>query len=196
VPLQLPEPPAASVEVLREAVGALAARGELSAALRRAAPGQVAITAPHQVFTLSLRDVAGEASLQRAVPTGWRYLLEVGDDVVAAVETSETDGKHALAHVNHGPFVRGTVEALGVAETVAGDRPGMELSLLHVPALYLVALWVRDTSGAGDATIIPVAPAPGDFEANRAYSSEEFLRTAQEQARSIPPLEPDDARGG
>ena len=196
MPLLLPEPPAGSIEVLREAVGALAARGELSAALRRAGPGQLAITAPHQVFTLGLRDVADEAALEKAQPTGWRYLLEVGQDVVAAVETSEASGQHAFSHVNHGPFVRGTVEALAVAETAAGDRPGMELRLLQVPALYLVALWVRDTSAGGDATIIPIAPAPGAFEANRAYTSEEFFRTAQEQARSIPPLEPDDARGG
>jgi hypothetical protein len=196
VPLLLPEPPDGSVDVVREAIGALAARGELSAALRRAGPGQLAITAPHQVFTLALRDVADAAALEKAQPTGWRYLLEVGDDVVAAVETSEADGKHVLSHVNHGPFVRGTVDALGVAETAAGDRPGVELRLLHVPALYLLALWLRDTSGAAGAIVIPIAPAPGVLEANRPYTSEEFLRAAQEQARSVPPLEPDDARGG
>ena len=193
--LVLPAPPLGSVDVVRDAVAALAGRGELSAALRRTRSRDIAITAPHQVFTLGLRDVADASGLEKAQPTGWRYLLEVGDGVVAAVETSEADGKQALSHVNHGSFVQGTVDALGVAETAADDRSDIELRLLHVLALYLLALWLRDTTGAGDA-VIPIAPTFGVLEANRAYSSDEFLRVVQEQARSIPPRESEDASGG
>jgi hypothetical protein len=196
VALLIPDPPPASVDAVRDAIGALAARGELAAALRRARAGQLAITAPHQVYTLGLRDVSGDDALDKTRATGWRYLLEVENDVVATVETSQAADKHTLSHVNHGPFVRGTVDALGAAEIQVGDREGMEVRVLDVPALYLLALWLHDTTGAGDTTLIPIAPAPGAFEANRAYSAEEFFRTAQEQARSIPTLEPDDARGG
>jgi hypothetical protein len=139
--------------------------------------------------------VSGAAALGKAQPSGWRFLLEVDDDVVAAVETARAGDEHVLSHVNHGPFVRGTVDALGAAEREVGDRSGVELRLLHVPALYLVALWLHDAGEAGD-TLIPVAPAPAGFEANRPYPPDELLRTARERAASIPALEPDDARGG
>ena len=48
MPLRAPEPPEESVAVLRDALGALAQRGQFSArGLRKARPEQLTATAPH-----------------------------------------------------------------------------------------------------------------------------------------------------
>ncbi|SRR5438445_656150 len=201
MPLHVPDPPQDSLAALRDALGALAERGQFSArGLRRARPEQLSATVPHQVFVLGLRDAADGAVLDRAQPVGWRYLLEVEQEVVASAETrSLEDGRHSFSLVNDGPFVRGTVEALALAESVADKEEGaVELRLLHVPALYLMSVWLRP-SGAEEAEggrFIPIAPAPSGIEAGRVYESAEFLARVRELAQAVPELTPDDTRGG
>ena len=67
MPLRAPEPPEESVAVLREALGALAQRGQFSArGLRKARPEQLTATASHPVFVLGLDDGAREGRLDAA----------------------------------------------------------------------------------------------------------------------------------
>jgi hypothetical protein len=189
------------VTVLREALGALAQRGQFSSrGLRKARPEQLTATVPHQVFVLGLDSVAAEGeALERAQPAGWRYLLEVDKQVVASAETRLQEGeRHSFSHVNDGPFVRGTVEALAVADSLRDETASeTELRLLHVPGLYLMGLWLRP-SGTADAErsrFIPIAPTPPGFEAGRVYSGEEFLARVRELAQAVPRLSLGDSKG-
>jgi hypothetical protein len=196
----MPEPPGDSVIALRESLGALADRGQLSLrALRKARHEQLSATAPHQVFVFGLRDVLSEELLAAARPTGWRYLLEIDETVVASAETLEQeDGSHVFAMVNEGPFVQGTVDALAVAERVAEelDRE-LDLRLLHVPALYLMSLFLQSSGDEpGEMLFIPIAPTPGNLEAGAVLRSEDFLSRIEELARAVPEMEPEDERGG
>ncbi len=195
--LLVPDPPKASLAALRESLGALAERGSFSAGgLREARAEQIGATTPHQVFNLTLEDARAGKSIERARSSGWRYLLSVDDRVVASAETESRKGaRHAFSHVNSGPFVAGTVEALAVAERVADEQEGeLELRLIHVPALYLMSVWLHP-SGDGDSVFVPIAPAPSGFEPNRVYTSEEFASRLAEVAKAQPELDPDDTRG-
>jgi hypothetical protein len=197
--LIISNPPDGSLTVLGSTLANLAARGQFgSRALSKAHPEQLTVTTPHQVFTMGIADLIERPTLSSAKPTGWRYLVEVEREVVAAAETAiGNEDTHAFSHINHGPFVAGTVQALAAAERLAADRDS-EVRLLHIPALYFVALWLTPPQSTDDSqsVLLPVAPAPDGIEANRAYPAGELLETLAERARSIPDLRPDDDRGG
>jgi len=199
--LLIPDPPKDSLAALRDSLSVLAGRGSFSAGgLREARPEQISATIPHQVFNLTLNDARLGEVVKAARPVGWRYLLAVDDRVVASAETQSLDGeRQVFSHVNAGPFVGGTVEALAAAERVAGaDKRGLELRLLNVPAVYLMSVWSPDPQGPSDAEslFIPVAPAPSVFKPSQVYEGEEFAALLSELARAIPELDSDDARGG
>src|ERR1041385_498228 len=111
MPLRAPEPPEESVGALREALGALAQRGQFSArGLRKARPEQLPGTAPRPVFVLGLDDGARGGRLDAARAGGWRYLLEDDEAVVASAETGLRDDRHSFSPLNDGPFVQGRSE--------------------------------------------------------------------------------------
>jgi hypothetical protein len=198
--LLIPDPPKGSLASLRDSLSVLAGRGSFSAeGLREARPEQISATIPHQVFNLTLEDARSAEGIDRARPAGWRYLLAVGDRVVASAETHTDDGEQQVfSHVNAGPFVEGTVEALAVAERFADtDEPSMELRLLNVPAVYLMAVWLHSQQASNvEGVFIPVAPAPSGLEPSKVYQAKEFAALLRELAQAIPELDPEDARGG
>jgi hypothetical protein len=166
-------------------------------ALAGTRPAELATTQAHPVFNLGLSELRGRAGALRSTrSTGWRYLLRQEDQLVASAETvAEQGGGARFSHFNQGPFVASTAAALDVAESLDQTQDGeYEVRLLHVPALYTMALWLH---GEGDADIlIPLAPTPQGIEANRAYPADELLAVLAEKARSIPEMGPDDTRGG
>jgi hypothetical protein len=197
--LFISDPPKESLAALRDSLNTLAARGSFSdRGLREARPEQISATVPHAVFNLTLRD-AKEGKTDAARQTGWRFLLAVDEQVVASAETRSEGGHQAFSHVNAGPFVAGTVDALTVAERVAEtEERQLELRLLNVPALYLMSVWLqpRPDDGAGNGFFVPIAPAPAGFEPNRVYEESEFLDALLSAARNVPDVGRDDTQGG
>jgi hypothetical protein len=186
------------VAALRDGIALLSQRGEFTArALRKVRPEQLTATVPHAVFTLAL-DAARDGVLERAEATGWRYLLGVGTEVMVSADTYpvENDG-YQLAQVTDGPFVRGTAEALAAADAAAEERvEDYELRLLHIPALYLMAVWLHNTREPGQGLFVAIAPTPDGLEANRLYESEELQTQIRRLAETVPSLGPDDRSGG
>jgi hypothetical protein len=198
--LRVPDPPEASVAALHDSLAALAERGQFGVRrLRKARKEQLSAALPHQVFILGLADAA-EGALARAAPSGWRYLLEADEEVVASGETRlEAGDRHTFSQINEGPFVRGTVRALAVAEKAANEQErDLEFAVLHVPALYLMSVWLRpDATGQSDQSLfIPIAPAPRGLEADAVYTSEAFSTRIAELAREVPRAAKDDPTGG
>ena len=198
--LRVPEPPEASVAALHDSLGALAERGQFGVRrLRTARPEQLSATLPHQVYVLGLGDAAN-GDFARAQANGWRYLLEADREVVASAETRlEGDEGHTFSHVNEGPFVRGTVRALAVADRAAGEQErALEFAVLHVPALYLMCVWLRPDAAAkpDDSLFIPIAPAPAGVEANEVYTSDVFATMIADLARRVPHATADDPTAG
>jgi hypothetical protein len=114
---------------------------------------------------------------------------------VASAETlASQGGGEQFSHFNSGPFVASTATALEAAEGLVEIRDGSyEMRLLHVPALYTMALWLH---GDGNDVLVPLAPSPDGVEPNRAYPADELLAILAEKAALIPQMGPQDTRGG
>lgn len=150
-------------------------RGFRTRGLAEALPLTLALAAPHPVFTIGLRTVDGTDPLPRARGTAWRFLVRSGARPVAAAEVVNKKGEAIFSHTNEGPFVEGTVRALEAVEPMDRVRSGnFELALLRVPALYVMALWLRDRSQNGSDLVVPMDPAPAGMPTNRPLSGEEF----------------------
>src|SRR5215471_8534737 len=147
MPLHLPDPPKGVADNVRSTARQFAGSDHHSLkALRAAKPDHVDVATPHQVFTMGVDDLTSGAGLDRARPVGWRHLVEEDGKPIASSETTlAQDGTtHVPSHLNEGPFVSATAEAVTAAEAlpqVAGAD--FDLRLLRVPALYFMALWLH-----------------------------------------------------
>ncbi len=89
-----------------------------------------------------------------------------------------------LDHVNEGPFVKATAAAQKAAAKLPQVREGsVEARVIRIPALYVMALWLKDLDGDDD-VVIPMAPAPPFLEANRPYTEREFLKALAGPAKA------------
>jgi hypothetical protein len=178
VPIVTQQLPPEAIAAVRHA---LSASGRFPR--RRAA---LSLTVPHPTFAVGLEQlVAHERVIESAELIGWRALLEENKKVVAALELPGREPGKNGALVNRGPFVESTVTALSTAERqerVAAER--VELRLLHVNALYVVALWLHGADAADD-LFIPLSPAPAPFRANTPYESTPFEEELFEMAQAV-----------
>lgn len=183
MPLNLAGEPVGGPELIQSALGRLRARGPV----RLAAGGRAAVSAavPHPVFDLHLDELVAGAGLERVHPAGWRYLIMEGGRAVAAAEVDTDTGGNATAVsvVNTGPFVAATREGIQQAEALPDVQQGaFDLTLLRVAALYVIALWLKNSQG-GDDIIIPLPPAPPYLTPGQTYRPEEFLQRLRDAAR-------------
>lgn len=134
--------------------------------------------APHRVYTLGLKDVLRDDPLANPKSDAWRVLIySDGKPLAAAEVATASDGSDTLTHVNRGPFVEGTAAALrGAAEMPTK----YEANLLAVPALYVMALWLRAPK---ESQIVPIAPSPEGLAAGRSYSEQEFFHAIRPLAQ-------------
>ena len=198
MPVRMTEPPSEADRAVRAALQQFADVPEARLnALAGTRPAELATTQAHPVFNLGLDAIRSRgAGLRSTRSSGWRYLLRQDDRLVASAETvADQRGGARFSHFNQGPFVASTAAALEMAEGLEETRDrSFEVRLLHVPALYTMALWLH---GEGDDDIlIPLAPTPPDIEANRPYPADELLDLLAERAAEIPEMGPDDTRGG
>lgn len=181
--LRVPVTTEESVETVRSQLAGLASRTAFrERALTRANPAGLALAAPHDVYSLGLRDLAGGASLDAATVVGRRFIVMDGDQPIASAEVADQDGSGFQA--NEGPYVESTAAAIERAERdpeLADDD--YEVRLLRIPALYVVALWLKNERGGAD-VLIPLDPAPAPLEAGRKYEPAEVLRAVVEAARA------------
>ncbi|HET6685667.1 MAG TPA: hypothetical protein VFH02_03975 [Jiangellaceae bacterium] len=190
--LRAAEPTQRSLDAVSAALSELAGRSEFRRrALARVNPLDVALAVPHDVYTLGLDEVADRAGIEQARHIGRRFLVMAGNRAVSSAEIADEDGTGFQA--NEGPYVVATAEAIARAE----DDPDLakgdyEIRLLRIPALYFVALWLRDERGHDD-VLVPLDPAPEPFEPGRNYGPDEVLTELAASARTR--LEFDDVEG-
>jgi hypothetical protein len=175
-----------------EGAAAMLTAGLQASGAGPSAPGGIApgLTAErgHPVFNLDLNRIAAGADMTAAHQTGVRYLLQ--DDRGTAVAAAElrTDASGApvqFDHINAGPYVAATADALSQAQTQLRDQDvSYEVRLLRIPALYTMALWLAAPGQENADRIIPLAPAPHYLEPGRAYTTADFLAALREPAQS------------
>lgn len=167
---------------VQERVAAELQRGRLvslaSDALGGTSADSVGMAAPHPMFNLGLDAIDSADWMQRVEMTGWRYFVTSNSGVVATVEASSSspDGPINGTLTNEGPFVLGSEQALILSETQMEISNGSYiLGLLRIPALYVIALWLRsDHDPEKLDRFVPVAPAPNPLIANALMDPIEF----------------------
>lgn len=190
------DPPDDALSAAEEGLRRVAESGAASSReLRRTPPERLRLTHPDPVYALGLDDLRERRDLRAARPTGWRYLVEADEATTAhplalARTIVSPDGAHQFASLNYGPFVPGTADAIRAAEQMT--IPDSDVRVLEVPALYLVALWLDH---GDESTLVPIAPAPPDIEANHAYAAGELLDLLAQRANQLPDLDATDERG-
>ncbi len=164
-------------------------------ALAESDPVALRLEKPHEVYTLGLTDIRSRRPLDRAVPTGWRYLLHDESGAVSSAETVVTEGgEQRFASFTRGPFVAATIDALNSSDEMAvADDEDVEPRVLNVPGLNLMALWLKSST---QDVLIPLAPAPPEVEAGRRYAPAELFRRLREPAQARASIGPEDLTGG
>lgn len=185
--IRLSEPPPAAPDVADSALRSFVTSGGYRLrTLEGKSPDAIAPAQPHPVYTLGLQDIVDGRGLQAATLTSWRFLLQQGGNTVAALELAvdKQSGAMSFAGVNAGPFVDSTAAALGPHFDQLTPEPGdWAVRLLRIPALYMYAVWLADTT-AGKDLLIPLAPAPDGIQAGRPYSWDELSEVLLPVARS------------
>jgi hypothetical protein len=170
-----------ALETIREGVARLAGRPEY----RDRALGRVEsldVAAPHDVYSLGLDALVAGKGLEAAEPVARRVLIMRAADTVATAELDDREGGELSA--TEGPFAEATASAIARVESWPTVVEGnYELRLLRLPALYFMALWLKDESG-NDHVIVPLDPAPAGLDARRGYAEDELLGELRERARS------------
>jgi hypothetical protein len=195
MPLTLQTPPQEAVAALAAALPRLAASPSIAARMKltssginrfvaqRTANPNAAPSVSAPLFVLGLADIAGGAGLAAARHTGWRHLLEADAGAVLA-ETVLRGSTHVFAAVNESPFahdMQARLAALQQDQAVAAGS--YQAALLQVPAMAVMALWLRGAGGSAD-IVVPLAPPPPPLVAGRHYSDADFLAALRPAAQA------------
>lgn len=190
-----PKPPKQAVDAVHSTFLELNKNRAFRSPALRGATGPLQLTEPHQVFTLGLTDLAAGKGLDAAKPTGWRYLVQEDDKVLASAETvAGPGGEQVFSAFNESRFVASSASAIrAVREIPEVEQGGFELRLLNVPGLYVLALWLHDAQRDGD-LLVPLAPSPVETPAGRPVAAAVLLKELADKAKG--PLEAADRSGG
>jgi hypothetical protein len=191
MPVHLPDPPSALPDHVMAKLHTFADEGKFTTPeLKGAHRDQLALSEPHQVFTMGMDDVTSGGGLDRARPVGWRFLVQSGGRTVASAETTRNpdgSGSDEVSHFNEGPFVAGTEKALAAVRSLTHvQAAAFDVRLLRIPSLYMMALWLH--SAATD-LLVPLAPSPIGKE-GKPVAPAEFFAELVDVARHAAPPEP------
>ena len=189
MPLHTIDPPMAAYETVRSKIADLAAQGGFrTPALRRADPGTIALSTPHRTAVLGLNRITGAKDLRSTAELkGWRFLVHQETAVVAAIDALQSDkSQYGIGHVNEGPFVAGTENAIRRAEQLDEVRKGRFAPIfLLVPALYVAALWLENQEGTTDLVMV-IPPGPKDLTPYSPMPVPPFLDALARLAALVP----------
>jgi hypothetical protein len=193
MPLLSEKPPKGYEKVLDASVAELVGHGAVTMGTRV----RPAVSTPIRVHHLGADAIAAGKGLAAAQPTGWLATLTTDGEVRGTIELmppkAGRKGAEAPAGVRFGGFAtgplhRGLAAAMAEAAKTAG-RSKVEVSVLRAPALYLLALWLRDETGD---RLVPIAPSPPPLRAGETYPADRALEMLAGAARTA--LEGDETR--
>ena len=177
MPLRIVEPPLAARESLRRALDAIVERSP--------GTGDLELGDLHGIYGLTVAELDAGLALDTARLLGWRCLARLRGQVVASAEVDADDT--GLAHVDQGPLARstaGSIEEMRARPEV--EQGSFEIRLLRIPALYLVALWLKDLGGPGD-LFEPLSPVGSTLEEGRLYSTDELTALIRRPVAAVIP---------
>jgi hypothetical protein len=180
------EPPSESSEVVAEELVWAIRTGSLASRVGQPVRAEaLTALAPHPVFAISVEDIRQDAT---PAVSGWRYLLELDEQVVAQASTYlDDDGHHRFGGFGVGPRIKATVAAIRQAEELLGDDPEpLTLAAVEVPAelISLLQLTHADGSARGFLVVEPERP----FAIGRLYTPAEMRTELLRVAKRVSPV--------
>ena len=136
---------------------------------------------PHKMYTLELEDILSGEGLSRAKHVSWRYITE---DSIVEVQRGENEGEFEFTEINQGMHVKDILEKLKIMEKHSKIKKGdYEVSMIMVPALYVMALWLQDKEKKDD-IIIPVGLVHPHLakHPHTLFTPDEFIKTLKKAA--------------
>jgi hypothetical protein len=179
--LHTPKLSDSSLRTIQQGVDHLAQRsGYEDRLLAEADTTQLTVAVPHDVYSLGLDAIAQGKGLSDAERVGRRVLVMEGDRPILAAELQDPDGEGGFT-ATEGPYTETTAQAVSDIETWPTVANGeYELRMLRLPALYLMALWLKDYEGQSD-LIVPIAPTPSGLEPGVPYTEHELFAALRER---------------
>ena len=193
MPLTFASPPSDCLPALQQGLQtiwqaqALDASGGASAL---AVPSASQAMRPHPVYNLGLDGLAAGQGLESAELVAWRYLLVTNNQVKQAAEVNPPQGgNQSRFNMLTTGYVAGAEQAFAIADQLPDiqQRP-YEIRALRSPALYFMALWLKDSQGRNDLFIV-LPPAFAPLQALRVYTTTDLLPLLQRMAAQKAPLE-------
>lgn len=147
-----PAPSSAGLRVLRNTLAALEAVPDLkSAFFENIAAADLAISDPIPAYTVGLVEIqAGELSAA-AEFASWRYVLSATTphNPVASADLCFVDAQWVVTGLNGQQLTTALDSALAFAQASSQWKAGgLELRLLHIPALYTMLVWLHGGSNS------------------------------------------------
>lgn len=178
MPLTFAEPPRDGLTVLNRGLQAVqeARAAGAEGGLELAAEAPVSAMRPHPVYELGLEDLAAGRGLEAARLVAWRYPLVVNNQIREAAELyPSADGRRSRFGAVTTGYVSGSEHALALIDRLPEVQQGeYEIRGLSVPALYVMAFWLKDQRGGQDRLVI-LPPAFDPLQALRVMTTAEFL---------------------
>jgi hypothetical protein len=119
--------------------------------------GSLQMSQPLPLYTVDLSAIQDEGFIAHARQVGWRYMIfGQGSNLVALADIDDTGqaGKSQFKRLTRGPIAQKLLDAIGVAEnTFAASPSAYEIRVLEILELYVVAVWIANSSNS----FIPVA---------------------------------------
>jgi hypothetical protein len=193
MPLLTEGPPKGVEKVLGAAVSELVGHGALALGTR----SRPAVSMPVRAYNLGADAIAAGKGLAAAQPTGWLVTLSADGEARGTIELVPSKparkGETPSTAVRFGGFSTGPLhrELAAAIDTASKDagRSKVHLAVLRAPALYLLALWLRDDHGD---RLVPISPSPPPLKAGESYPADRALNSLQKAAKRV--LEGDTAR--
>jgi hypothetical protein len=186
--IKIPAPPKDSVQALYSSLQRLPSGpvgGSTSLLLRDPKSLESSVTYPHKVYNVGLQDLVLGKLVEDAHLVSWRYLINQGNRGTASAEVNydEAKGGSKFSEFDPGSLAAATLhEIRRVEQNPDLQRKSYELRLLRIPALYVTALWLKDTEGSQD-VLIPIPPTFPALKPGEPYSSSQMAEILRQPAK-------------
>jgi hypothetical protein len=182
--IRLLEPPEEVIAALRSGLSAFILSKRIEGQNKRWVLLDTSFSLAHRVWTVA--DEIGRSTDFRSISSvSWRFLVKRRDGSPLAAEVVKISGKYHWASLNDGPFAAPLAqlfEKLQQDDSLAASD--FEFSLLRVPVLHVVAIWLRASDPAKD-RFIPVEPTPAWLSAGERYSGGQFGQLLNRSIREL-----------
>jgi hypothetical protein len=191
MPLTFPSPPRDALATLKQGLQAVRSAQILDprGGAVLAVPPAPTVTPPYPVYELSLDDLVAGRGLEAARLVAWRYLLVTNQKAQQAAEIFPAAGGGSRFGALTTGFVAAEEQAVTLADQLPEVQQGTyEIRSLRVPALYVVAIWLKDQQGDEDRFLV-LPPAFPPLQTFHPYPAADLVSLLQRAAAQKAALE-------